>query len=506
VVVADTELELLRKLSSKIHDMMGLSYPDARLADLRRRLQVVATNLNIRDVQVCVSWLINNSWGQKELDALAQGLTIGETYFFRDKKLWDMLEADFLPKLIKQASRENRQMNFWSAACCTGEEPYSLAILLQRLAPQISPERVRILGTDLNTKFLGLATDGLYSDWSFRTTPKSLRETYFNLEDGKYRLNSQIRNMVEFRPFNLNSAAEHPYPEKNQRFDLIICRNVFVYFSGDGTTAGIRKLGRLLAENGRLVISPHDLWACPPDELQVEPVEGVHTVKARSPGTFTGQPELSLEKRLQALSKAETWFPERKAMPAISPPKPEPVLEQRDRSITKQPSAPVPPPSPEPALGQRTHWYVEKAARLQKEMLSKTPSTDDLKSLVEALCNAGEVDNALEWLDKAIALHPLCESFYYTKGNVLHEVGQHDQAIRSLHQAIFLNPDFVMAQFSLYHVQTVLGNSQQASIHMRNLIRLLQKHKKDDCVPEGDDMTAGQLLEIVTRGRLGPNE
>src|SRR5690606_353563 len=123
------------------------------------------------------------------IEILARHLTIGETYFFRDQRHLEVLEEYVFPKLLRSCLADQRPLRIWSAGCCTGEEPYSIAMLLDRIIPQGGQWNATILASDINRSFLQKAAEGVYGEWSFRDTPAWARKQYFKRrKDGRFEL------------------------------------------------------------------------------------------------------------------------------------------------------------------------------------------------------------------------------------------------------------------------------------------------------------------------------
>src|SRR6185369_3291595 len=136
---------------------------------------------------VCIERLVSGQLDKEQLETLAGHLTIGETYFFREQSSFDILENSILPDLIASRRGRGQRLRIWSAGCSTGEEAYSLAILLSRLIPDQREWQITILATDINSSALGKAVQGVYSDWSFRGVPQWIRQRYFKkTHDGRY--------------------------------------------------------------------------------------------------------------------------------------------------------------------------------------------------------------------------------------------------------------------------------------------------------------------------------
>lgn len=239
---------LLAGLSEAAAARLGLHFPPERWSDLERGVQAAALDAG-SDPERYARTLISPAASGRDFELLAAHLTIGETYFFREPRLWEILERDILPELL--AAADGRMLLLWSAGCSTGEEPYSLAILLRRLIPDRAAREIGILATDINPRSLQRAREGVYGEWSFRGTPEWTRLRYFSpTPDGRWRIAPEIRDMVEFRPLNLVTGSI-PGPA-----GLILCRNVLMYLTPAGARRAAGMLHRALAPGGWMAVAP----------------------------------------------------------------------------------------------------------------------------------------------------------------------------------------------------------------------------------------------------------
>ena len=247
-----------REARDLIAGRLGLELRDDRRDDLERALERARRASRCGTPEDCLAWLKDLPADSPPWKRLASDLTIGETYFFRDSGVFAALEGEVLPPLIaKRRSEGNPRLRIWSAGCATGEEPYSLAIVLDRLLPDRTGWAVTVLATDIDNEALQAARLGLYRDWSFRQTPEPIRARYFHRrEDDRFELDPGIRRMVTFAPLNLAEEA-HPDPVTNtSAMDLILCRNVLMYFTREKQLRCVARLWRALVDGGWLVISP----------------------------------------------------------------------------------------------------------------------------------------------------------------------------------------------------------------------------------------------------------
>jgi chemotaxis protein methyltransferase CheR len=201
-----------------------------------------------------------------ELQILAPAITTGESYFLRDRGQIDILENYLLPDLIQQKRDAVKNgtciqpsLRIWSAGCSTGEEVYTLATLIQKLLPDWQSWKITILGTDLNPEAITRAKNGIYKRWSFRQTPADFRTQHFREQSEGWEVNASLRKCTLFQPMNLlqpGNWAENPYL---QGMDLIICRNVFIYFQHDAIARVLQQFHAVLDPSGYLMTGHSEL-------------------------------------------------------------------------------------------------------------------------------------------------------------------------------------------------------------------------------------------------------
>lgn len=207
--------------------LFGLNFTESQGGMLVKNLQNAAAELGLStDLSAIKSWLSKKSFLPEESNMLAKYLTIGETYFFREKAALQLFTEKIIPDLIAK----NKPIKIWSAGCSSGEEPYSLAILLKESNINLNSLNISILATDLNTNALAKATKGLYTEWSFRETSDELKEKYFTKHNKQYQIKKEIREMVEFRQLNLATEDFPAVANQTDQIDVIFCRNVLMYF------------------------------------------------------------------------------------------------------------------------------------------------------------------------------------------------------------------------------------------------------------------------------------
>lgn len=246
-------------LLSWLRSRTGLTLSDLDLDRLGQWLSTRATRSYGGDRSAYVRWLMRREPdSQTEWQRLLAALVNSETYFFRDHGQMSLLSEVILPRLLDQVSPGGR-LRLWSAGCSTGEEAYSLAILvceaLSQRGRSLTSLNLEILGTDLNVLSLSRARTAIYGPWSFRDCDPLRRARYFQTVAGGEQPQAIIRSLVKFQPFNLVTDSV----EQLGKFDLILCRNVFIYFEPAAIAATLAKFWQAVSTTGYLVTGHAEL-------------------------------------------------------------------------------------------------------------------------------------------------------------------------------------------------------------------------------------------------------
>ncbi len=495
---------LLSRLSEVVSDRMGLHFPPERQADLAKAMSAACLQLDFETPESLTHALVSSPWTKEQVETLANYLTVGESYFFRDKKTLEILEQEIFPELIRSRRGVDQRLRIWSAGCCRGEEPYTIAILLHRLIPDLQDWRITIVATDINSRFLKTAAQGAFSEWSFRETPAQIKERYFKEEGlGRFQILPQIQSMVKFSDLNL---AEDAYPSPlndTNALDLILCRNVMMYFLPQQINQVIERFHRCLTDGGWLAVSPSETSSARFSRFVAVGFPGVFLYQKDSAQpqrvkTFQVEPGITSDVSIQ-------WPPP--SLASQGPPTPS--------AETTEASFPLPDTTPaleesQPAvylealeLYQQAR-YAEVVNKLlewitnhQPERQGKGPSGEACALLARAYANQGQLAEAREWCQKAIAAEKLNPAFYYLCATILQEQGQVDHAINLLRQALYLDPAFVLAHFALANLSLLQRRLGEFGKHRRNALSLLRSHPPDAVLPEAEGITAGKLVEIT---------
>ncbi len=492
---------LIARFSEFIAENMGLFFPENRWKELRKGISSAAKEFNYEDVGSFVQWLMSSSLTKSQIEILAAHLTIGETHFFRDNKVFDILKEQILPELIHSRLGANKSLRLWSAGCSTGEEPYSIAILLDRMIPDLKNWNINILTNDINARSLKKMSEGVYGNWSFRDTPAWVKARYFKrLNDGSYSIDPKVKKLVKLSYLNLVEDAYPSLMNNTNAMDVIFCRNVLMYFTPECARKVIDRLYRSLAEGGWLIVSPSDA----PDQSYSKFVivnypgailyrkDGRQVGKKRgfepaaTPSVpvpiFTQEQEFQLETHLNV--QTET----------LDNPPPQPV--EPPAQTRKEPG---PNPSAyEKALELYELGHYSEAVEILLQLLPDNQDGSDVMTLLSrAYANQGDLDKALEWCEKAIDADRLDPFFRYLAAKIAQERGQFESARTSLRQVLYLDQNFVLAHFALGNLNRQVGKIKESAKCFENAVSLLNAMEPETIIPESGGLTAGRLKEVI---------
>ena len=265
VSMTDKQFDALRKV---IYDRSGIHFPDGKKYVLESRLAARLAELEMDDFDQYTSFLTMGPYQSDEFQEMFDRITINETSFFRNEPQLDVFERQILPEIL-EARRATKRLRIWSAACSSGEEPYTLAIMLHRtLGLRLNDWRVEILGTDISERVLEIAQSGRFTDYSLRSTPAMVRTRYFKQEPGYSSINETVKSMVHFEVHNLKDRIG---AKRFGTFDIIFCRNVMIYFDDVMKRQLLRNFSEQLADDGTLFIGHSEI---------IRPEDGVFTARA----------------------------------------------------------------------------------------------------------------------------------------------------------------------------------------------------------------------------------
>ena len=417
----------------------GLEFDEGRRAGLAMIMhERLAVNGQTR-VGAYVDWLSRPESGP-ERQRLLDAVTIQETHFHRARPQIEALRRQILPDILASAAREGRDAVVWSAGCSTGEEPFTLAMLMLEVAEKMpAPPRMRVIGTDVSTAALQVALAATYSGRTIDLAePDAVNRWLVREPDGTYVVKDEVRLLVQFRHQNL---VTDPPPFEPDSVDLVVCRHVSIYFSRDTTKSLVGRFRDVLAPQGWLLMGPAEsLWQVS-DAFTLEAVGEAFAYRpARdvpvAPATRT-QPAATRAEAGGLLPRQRPATGSAAARPGPATPRTavptRPAVDQ-----PAQPSQPARGPTAEPVAAAATveaaqaafdsGAYVQ-AAQLASDVLAVDAVNSAAYLLLgHARLNQGDNAGAVEPLQRAVFLDPLAGHAHFLLAVALSSIGRRKQA------------------------------------------------------------------------------
>lgn len=492
---ASTRLDAVSRL---IAGRLGLHYPPPRLSEMERLLGRAAREAGCPDLDALIDGLFTADPGDRRFELVASALTVGETYFFRDPAIFDLIAEHLLPRFGAAKADESPRFRAWSAGCCTGEEAYTLAIEFDRRRPQLPGCTLDLLATDINPQFLRQARAGIYRPWSFRGAPPWLQAGYFTpLAGDRFEIRADLRAGIRFAPLNL---VEYAYPALQNRTNgmhLILCRHVLMYFTPEQFARSVHHLARCLVEGGWLVVSAAEVSHIDDPELTPTRLgEATIFVKRgparRSPAggppwfgrdwsLATGPAEGAKARAARGVEIGGESSPalELAAIPAAADPEC-PALESGSGAPESTRDVP---PAPFPVRGALP--AAEGAA------------ADDGLAEARAQASRGELARARESCDHLLRADKMHAATHYLRASILQEEGASAEAERALRRVLYLEPDFIAAHLALASLARSDGRPAEARRHLRTARTLAGRLRPGEIVPESGGLSAARLAHFL---------
>ncbi len=408
------------------------------------------------------------------LQQIVNVLTVGESYFFRNRPHFSALSSSIIPEIIKDRMNE-KSLNIWCAGCARGEEPYSVTMLLRDRFPLLTDWNISIIATDINTSFLAEARRGIYRNWSFRGVEKSTIKQYFHMDvDGDYRLHENIKRSVEFKHFNLIELLHGARPT-GDNLDLIFCRNVLIYFPFNTADRIVKMFKKMIRPGGFLLVGHSEAF---PELGGFEVIYSNATYYYRTS---------SDKERAELTSPAATTT----TIPGIGV------------QTTYLPPPPEDTTSHPPATSQAPHISrISRMSRLpaagQRGAPGEVKREDPVLQQARELADGGQTAQALEMLKNHAGKNGrLDHRVHFILALLADHSGDVSHAVESLKRAIFLNKNFIIGHYYLGVIFQREGEPNIAKRHFKNVLRLLELVSEDELLEESEGLNAGRLKEIV---------
>lgn len=459
-----------------VESELGLHFPPRLWPDLRRGMDAAARRLGLPGAEACAERAAAARLTGHEQQVLAECLTVGETYFFRDAGLFECLATQVLEPLVAARRHTSRQLRLWSAGCSSGEEAYTLAMLLAQMLPDWREWNISILATDVSSAALQKGRNASYGPWSMRGGfPARYLPFLHDGPDGRKHVDPALRRMVRFGRLNL---ASDPYPcaeTGTSAMDLVLCRNVLIYFEPARVRAVLARLGAALAQDGWLLTGSAELPTCGVPGLRIVQCDGLFALR-RDEGA---------------------------ASPAPPVPVPAPASPRR---VTRMPPAPASAPAPARALPlapAASTASTQHATTRAAEATRAAPSSATLVDQARRLADSGELAEAQRLCREAIARDKLDPEATYLLASILTEAGSSEEAAAALRRTLYLQPDHLLARFALGTLALGQGHGQAGRRHLARALAQLATVPAEEVLRGSGGLTARELQSAIRHMEAG---
>lgn len=454
-------------LSTFLSDRFGFSFSDHKRDELAELLTDRLRKSECASCEAYLTRLRSDPGASEELRVLADSLTVGETYFFRYPEQYRALAEVSLPELL-QSKEASREIRILSAGCASGEEPYTIAMVLCDQIPNLDDWRISVQGIDINRISLAKARKGRYHRWSLRATPES-RMHHFRRIGDTYLVNPHVRSMVSFEQQNLTVHASDFW--ERQQFDVVFCRNVMIYLTQEAARFVVRRLAQSIPPGGYLFLGHADVL--PSDGTEFRRCQ-THDViyYQRLPVTATPTPVRAHQARPVVTPIASEPMPPLAQNTA-------PPVEPHSSEIDVEPMEARTEGNFDPILAALAEDRFEDARRLIHALpLTAQDDAAEIQLLLSvAFVNSGDVGAAETVLRSLLAHDDLNPGAYHLLAVCREHWGDNAAARSFNEQALYLNPSFALAHLQLGRLARQAGDLPNAAKGYRHALELLSREE-----------------------------
>lgn len=392
-------------------------------------------------------------------------LTLGETYFFRNQAQFQLLETQIFPELIEK-NRHTHSLMIWSAGCATGEEAYSLAMTLMQLLPDFADWKITIIGTDIHHNAIQAAKRGIYRAWSFRHDLPEALSRYFEPVENGFQIRPEVQRTVTFRQGNLIN----PPPENWA--DLVLCRNVMLYFTPDARQKAEQSLYKALRPDGWLLLGHAEA-------IQTERQQWMTHL---FPGVIAYQKSVQQATKEDLPTYQNHPSPKRQSVTAaLQPMKPDDVEVRFNRAVE--------------SYHRKAYASAEKQLG---ELLTEYPTYIRARVLLAAVFASRQAyPEANAQLDTALYLDPLWADAHYMRAILLLDEKRTDDGEKALKAALYSTPYHPLSAFLLGNQHAQRGEVKRATNLWQQAIQHLQQQTSDVPFSDLTHHTANSFAELI---------
>ena len=467
-----------------VQQRTGIVIQDHQLKKLQQTLQDACQRFNYHNANQYLQALLDDNGLSSEFEYLIGGITVGESYFFRDESQMAFLRDVYFPQLITSRRQEgNLSLRVWSAGCSAGQELYSITIMLHEMLPDISDWQLHLLGTDINTDALTLAIKARYSEWSMRALNNWQKQRYFKRVREHYELDRTIRDSARFAYLNLSDDSYPSILNETHALDLILCRNVLIYLQRPVIDSIVEKMRNCLCNDGIIMLGATDTFTITVPELTLYNHDFIHYYRkaAADSSLIPLQHDPVADK-----ASTDTGLPDTPSHVKSAKPQPAAAAD----NIPEQPfdiASAI-------ELIRQQQW---------QELVNKTTLIDIttnsllLQFRAKALANLGQLEEAAECCVQSLTIDSTDKHSYFIYGLVLLELDQISEAEQAFNRTLYLDRFFVEAYYQLGMLMVRSGRLHAGIKQLENALREAERNNQEQYIHDTAGMTYQRFAQIL---------
>ncbi len=485
-----------------IREMCGIKIFDHQMDKVRETICKSCKQLKFQDCESYIEDLKQQSFDSIIQEKLIAGITVGESYFFRDKAQMEYLKNKIFPSLIeKRREQGSLYLRIWSAGCSDGQELYSLVIILHQLLPDLEDWKLHLLGTDINVDALSRAIKGHYREWSFRSIDDGIRNTFFSKKKNYRQIINSIKKLTKFSYLNLYSDNYPSISSEINTMDLILCRNVFIYFDKATAEVVMKKFSQSLVPGGYLLQSASDLQDVKINDFKYHYVDSTSFyIKKEIPEEYQFsnivEAQDPSDNNESAVDKTEIIYDEHK----FTPPEITTNREETPQEIIINQMTP---------LEDMKKCYSSIIELLATEkwsealmLIDKRIESGDDNSMIwqfkaKTLANLGQSEIALKAIELSIKHEPRDKHSHFIKALIHMEFKDLKAYEDALRRTLYLDRHFLEANYHMGLLLLSQGNQNKGILYMKTALDIAENEDPFRHLHDSAGMSHGRMATIL---------
>lgn len=473
-------LLIIRELIQK---RTGLFFPESKFLMLKKSIHSIFLNAQATTFNEYIAYLASKK-GEEHFKKLISLITINETYFFRGKEHFEILKNHLLPELIAKESSNSKTLSIWSAGCSTGEEAYSIAMIVKELIPEIDTWKINIIASDIDETALNTGRKGEYNRWSFRSVEPNIISKYFTRKGDIYQVKEGYKPLVSFINHNLLSDPPPDAGNGNNKFDIILCRNVTIYFKKETTMSIASKFHQCLREEGYLIVG-HSEYSTDnyiQFKSRVLPNAIIYQKITSKKSTNDVPLPLPLARKISSNKPTVNYPPQSKNV----------NLHEHRNAVSEETAL----------FNEAIHYYNNKnyESAIDRFFRVLDINPENIRAcwmLCHISANMGHYEDAIAWGNRCIMIDPLFKESYYILSIIHTEQKEFNEAINKLKKVIYIDPDFALGYFALGNIYALMHLRPQADECFKAASNMLKSKPSDEVIFQTEHLTVKELLNLI---------